>query len=163
MFHRRLWAVLAALSLQSVALADDPAAAKRFGDVTEARVLAEAESGANWLVNGGRFSGEHFSPLKQITAGNVDQLGLAWFADIDSFTLVAEPIVVDGVIYLSGSLAHSSYETEDGQRRYRTEVHASEVVFLDSRNGERNGEENGHVDAEAAAARHAVAAGVDPF
>ena len=66
-------------------------------------------------------------------------------------------------IYLSGSLAHSSYETEDGQRRYRTEVHASEVVFLDSRNGERNGEENGHVDAEEAAARHAVAAGVDPF
>ena len=66
-------------------------------------------------------------------------------------------------IYLSGSLAHSSYETEDGQRRYRTEVHASEVVFLDSRNGERNGEENGHVDAEEAAARHAVAAGVEPF
>ena len=66
-------------------------------------------------------------------------------------------------IYLSGSLAHSSYETEDGQRRYRTEVQASEVVFLDSRNGERNGEGNGHVDEEEAAARHAVAAGVDPF
>ena len=29
----------------------------------------------------------------------------------------------------------SSYETENGQRRYRTEIHAQEVVFLDSRNG----------------------------
>ena len=104
MFHRRLWAVLAALLLQPVAHTDDSAAEKRFGDVTEARVLAEAESGANWLVNGGRFGGEHFSPLKTINSGNVDQLGLAWYTDIDSFTLVAEPIVVDGVIYLSGSL-----------------------------------------------------------
>ena len=66
-------------------------------------------------------------------------------------------------IYLSGSLAQSSYETEDGQRRHRTEVHASEVVFLDSRNGERNGNENGHADEEEAAARHAVATGTDPF
>ena len=28
---------------------------------------------------------------------------------------------------------------DDGQRRHRTEVHASEVVFLDNRNGNGNG------------------------
>ena len=38
-------------------------------------------------------------------------------------------------LYVSGRLVQSSYETEDGQRRYRTEIHAQEVVFLDSRNG----------------------------
>ena len=65
-------------------------------------------------------------------------------------------------IYVSGSLAHSSYETDDGQRRYRTEVHASEVVFLDSRNGERSGDENGHAGAEAVEPQP-VAAGVEPF
>ena len=105
MFHRSLWTILVALLPQMVAYAEKPATERRFGDVTEARVLAEAASGENWLVNGGRFSGEHFSPLKQISTGNVAQLGLAWFADIPSFTFALEPIVVDGVVYLSGSLS----------------------------------------------------------
>ena len=39
-------------------------------------------------------------------------------------------------IYVAGRLVQNSWEGEDGQRRYRTEVHAQEVVFLDSsRNG----------------------------
>ena len=44
-------------------------------------------------------------------------------------------------IYVAGRLVQNCWETEDGQRRRRTEVHAREVVFLDSRNGrnERNG------------------------
>ena len=66
-------------------------------------------------------------------------------------------------IYVSGSLAQKSFEGDDGQRRHRTEVHAQEVVFLDSRNGERQAGENGHAATEDAAAQHAVAAGVDPF
>ena len=39
-------------------------------------------------------------------------------------------------IYVAGRLVNNTWEGDDGQRRYRTEVHASEVVFLDSsRNG----------------------------
>ena len=38
-------------------------------------------------------------------------------------------------VYVAGRLVQSSWEGDDGQRRHRTEVHASEVVFLDSRNG----------------------------
>ena len=38
-------------------------------------------------------------------------------------------------LYVAGRLAQNSYETQDGQRRQRTEIHASEVVFLDSGNG----------------------------
>ena len=38
-------------------------------------------------------------------------------------------------VYVAGRLVHSSWDGEDGQRRYRTEVHTQEVVFLDSRNG----------------------------
>ena len=41
-------------------------------------------------------------------------------------------------IYVAGRLVQSTWDGDDGQRRYRTEVHASEVVFLDSNNG--NGE-----------------------
>ena len=38
-------------------------------------------------------------------------------------------------IFVAGRLSYSSYENSDGQRRFRTEIHASEVIFLDSRNG----------------------------
>jgi len=119
--HRIPWIVLVVLLLQAVACAKDagtemPAAERRFGDVTEARVLGEASSGENWLVNGGRFSGEHFSPLSQITTGNVDQLGLAWYADVPSFGFALEPIVVDGVIYVTGSLNRVfAYDARSGE------------------------------------------------
>ena len=42
-------------------------------------------------------------------------------------------------IYVAGRLVQNSWEGDDGQRRHRTEVHASEVVFLDNRNGNGNG------------------------
>ena len=34
-------------------------------------------------------------------------------------------------IYVAGRLVQNTWQTEDGQPRSRTEVHASEVVFLD--------------------------------
>jgi quinohemoprotein ethanol dehydrogenase len=72
------------------------------GDVTEARVLSEASSGQNWLVKGGGFDQQQFSYLNQINDKNVKDLGLAWSTEIDSpMGLASEPIVVDGVIYLS--------------------------------------------------------------
>jgi quinohemoprotein ethanol dehydrogenase len=71
------------------------------GKVTQERVLAEASRGDNWLVNGQNFESQHFSPLKIITDQNIGRLGLAWAVDIPSpMGLSAEPIVVDGVIYL---------------------------------------------------------------
>jgi quinohemoprotein ethanol dehydrogenase len=83
----------------AVRSADAP---KKAGDVSEARVLAEASSGANWLVGGRTFDEQHFSPLKQITDRNIGDLGFAWALDIDSaMGLSVEPIVVDGVIYVS--------------------------------------------------------------
>ena len=41
-------------------------------------------------------------------------------------------------IYVAGRLVQNNWETDDGQRRRRTEVHAREVVFLDSRNGSKD-------------------------
>ena len=92
------------LPLESGLAAEREIAAKEWGNVTQARVLAEVDSGENWLVNGGRFTGEHFSPLDGINDANVENLGLAWSAEIPSFTLSAEPLVVDGVVYVTGSL-----------------------------------------------------------
>ena len=42
-------------------------------------------------------------------------------------------------LYVAGRLVQKSWEGDDGQRRYRTEIHAQDVVFLDSaRNGNGN-------------------------
>ena len=41
-------------------------------------------------------------------------------------------------IYVAGRLVQNTWENEDGQPRSRTEVHASEVVFLDG-NGNGTG------------------------
>ena len=56
-------------------------------------------------------------------------------------------------IYVAGRLAQNSWEGDPstgsgqaGQRRYRTEIHASEVVFLDSRNGGQDSGDDGQAD-----------------
>lgn len=72
------------------------------GDVNQARVIADERAGQDWMLAGRTFDEQHFSPLKQINDRNISHLGLAWASDIDSaMGLATEPIVVDGVIYLS--------------------------------------------------------------
>jgi len=74
----------------------------KAGNVTQSRVVAEAADGTNWLLNGRNFEAQHFSPLKQINDRNVAGLGLEWYLDVDSAVgIVSEPIVVDGVAYVS--------------------------------------------------------------
>ena len=71
--------------------------------VTQERILEEAPAGRDWLLNGGNFKGEHYSPLQQINAGNVAEIGLDWVLDLPAPDgIAATAIVADGVIYLSG-------------------------------------------------------------
>ena len=55
---------------------------------------------------------------------------------------VAEYVHKGDRIYASGRLGYDEWEDQDGQRRQTTEVHANEVVFLDSRNS--NGRRDNH-------------------
>src|SRR2546430_377837 len=76
------------------------------GDVNDERIAADAVTGANWLVNGRTNDSKHFSPLKQINDQNVANLSLAWYLDYDGLMgVVSEPIVVDGVIFVSAPLS----------------------------------------------------------
>jgi quinohemoprotein ethanol dehydrogenase len=54
-----------------------------------------------WLNTGGDFAETRYSALKEINAGTVGQLGLAWYCDTDSEpgALEATPILADGVLY----------------------------------------------------------------
>jgi len=43
-----------------------------------AAAWAQSGAGDSWPTYHGDFSGRHFSALKQVTAGNVKNLSLAW-------------------------------------------------------------------------------------
>jgi quinohemoprotein ethanol dehydrogenase len=62
---------------------------------------ADAEPG-NWMTYGRTYSEQRFSPLSGINDKNAKQLGLAWFADLDTNRgQEATPLVIDGVMYVS--------------------------------------------------------------
>jgi len=90
----------------AIALRSSADSTAKPGDVNEARVMSDAATGNNWLVNGRTNDSKHFSPLKQINDQNTGNLGLAWYLDYDgAMGIVSEPIVVDGVIYVSAPLS----------------------------------------------------------
>jgi len=54
-----------------------------------------------WSTIGGTTDEQHFSPLEQINAENVGQLGLAWSYDLNTDRGVeAAPLYADGVLYV---------------------------------------------------------------
>ena len=77
-------------------------AAETPAKVDGARMKDADRDGANWLSYGRTYSEQRFSPLAKITSDNAKQLGLAWFADLDTNRgQEATPLVIDGVLYTS--------------------------------------------------------------
>jgi quinohemoprotein ethanol dehydrogenase len=98
--------ILLALAVSCHSPSENAPKTTKAGEVTEARLSAEAAAGSNWLLNGRTFDAKHFSPLQQITDKNAGNLGLAWYMEIEGqMGVVAEPLVVDGVIYVSAPLS----------------------------------------------------------
>ncbi|QQS49559.1 MAG: PQQ-dependent dehydrogenase, methanol/ethanol family [Acidobacteriota bacterium] len=63
----------------------------------------EARPG-EWLNHGRDYSEQRFSPLKKVNSETIRDLGLAWSFDTQTDRgLEATPIVVDGVMYTTGS------------------------------------------------------------
>lgn len=89
--------------------------AETTGPVDTAAITSPADS--DWLSYGRNYHEQRYSPLTQINRDNVDQLGLAWSFETDyNRGLEATPLIVDGVMYVSGNW--------------------SVVYALDARNGE---------------------------
>ena len=71
-------------------------------DVNTASIQQPRES--EWPSYGRDYHEQRHSPLAMINTDNVDQLGLAWSFDTDfSRGLEATPLVVDGVMYVTGN------------------------------------------------------------
>ncbi|WP_349356848.1 PQQ-dependent dehydrogenase, methanol/ethanol family [Sphingobium nicotianae] len=75
-------------------------------DSVDNAMLANETDGGNWASYGRTFNENHFSPLTQISDGNVAQLGLAWSLDIDTpLRADSQPLAVNGVIYIATGLS----------------------------------------------------------
>jgi len=72
--------------------------------VDGAAITANAKTTKNWLSYGLNYAENRFSTLTQVSASNVDKLGLAWTYDLESSRGVeATPLVVDGIMYVTAS------------------------------------------------------------
>jgi quinohemoprotein ethanol dehydrogenase len=94
----------AALMAPLAALASGPASSAP-GAVDAARLQAADSEPQNWFTGGRDKDGTYYSPLKLIDAKNVKDLGFAWAYDLGTPQRGQEatPIVIDGVLYTSGT------------------------------------------------------------
>ena len=75
------------------------------GGVGPERLRHAGAEPQNWLMYWGDYQGTHHTSLDQINASNVQQLRAAWTFPIvgGNSVLEATPLVVDGVMYTTGS------------------------------------------------------------
>ena len=72
--------------------------------VNQSYIIENAKTGKDWPTHGFDYAETRFSPLAQISADNVENLGLAWSYNLESTRGVeATPLVVDGVMYVTAS------------------------------------------------------------
>jgi quinohemoprotein ethanol dehydrogenase len=69
-------------------------------EVDAKRIAGADRDPGNWLTHGRTYDEQRFSPLTQIDAGNVGQLGLAWYQELNTRRGVeGTPLEADGVLY----------------------------------------------------------------
>ena len=102
---QKLWLVAAAavatLSLGSCQKVGSPNEAPAFAAIN-GDYLKTGGDGSNWAMTGFSYDEQRHSPLTQINAENVKDLGIAWFTDLpDPRGQEATPVVVDGKMFIS--------------------------------------------------------------
>jgi glucose dehydrogenase len=103
----RVMAASAAVLLTPLA-AVSPAPAADARPVDAKALLGAADNRSDWLTHGRTYDEQRFSPLAQINTGNVKNLGLAWYADLDTARgQEGTPLVIDGTIYITHRLVGS--------------------------------------------------------
>ena len=101
----RVWliaaVVSAALITGSCKKTDDATEVSGFAAIN-GEYLTTGGDGSNWAMTGFNYNEQRHSPLTQINAENVKDLGIAWFADLpDARGQEATPVVVDGKMFIS--------------------------------------------------------------
>ncbi|HSC14273.1 MAG TPA: PQQ-dependent dehydrogenase, methanol/ethanol family, partial [Gammaproteobacteria bacterium] len=84
--------------------------------VDAVRLLAADAEPGQWLTTGRTYGEQRFSPLDEIDASNVGELGLAWYGDLRvSRAQEATPLFVDGVLYVTTAWSNvNAYDARTG-------------------------------------------------
>ena len=108
-------AAAAALLTSIEPMPDAHAAATR--PVDGEALISAADDRTDWLTHGRTYDEQRFSPLDRINTGNVKNLGLAWFADLDTARgQEATPLVIDGAVYITTAWSKvKAYEAVSGK------------------------------------------------
>ena len=72
-----------------------------------------------WQTFGNDAGAQRFSTLRQITSQNVGALQQAWAFDTGSRDLQVTPLVINGLMYLTGGSAVHALEPETGKPVWR--------------------------------------------
>ena len=75
----------------------------------------------DWVSYGRDPGAQRYSPLRQITRDNVGKLEQAWKFDTGSSNLQVTPIVVNGVMYLTGGSTVFALEPDTGKQIWKYE------------------------------------------
>ena len=113
---RGLALLLAAVALAGAGVAIAQKAAGPAA-VDAARLRNAVNESGQWLSDGRTYSAQRYSPLTQINQRNVGKLGLAWYAELDTFRGVeGTPLFIDGVIYnISAWNLTTAYDARTGK------------------------------------------------
>ena len=98
------WVSAAALLLSAGALTNCSQIFKSGNGegVTNAVLVGADADSANWISHGRTYSEQRYSPLDTVNRDTVGDLGLTWFADMDTARgQEATPLVMDGKLYLT--------------------------------------------------------------
>src|SRR5258706_6406735 len=94
--------------LSACAIAAAVTASLAAQNITPKDLLNGLANPARWLTHSGDYFGQRFSPLKDITAANAEQLAAQWtFQTGVANKFEATPIVIDGTLYVTGALNHA--------------------------------------------------------
>jgi len=98
---------------------------------TERLLAADSEPG-NWMAHGRTYSEQRYSPLTQISDKNVSDLGLEWHFDLgDTRGIEATPIVVDGVMYVTGGWSKVfALNAKTGEEIWRYDPQVDKAWFV---------------------------------
>ncbi|MCW1384891.1 PQQ-dependent dehydrogenase, methanol/ethanol family [Novosphingobium sp. KCTC 2891] len=110
-------------------VAGHPGSAPSVHRSEPAAILKDGSDGANWAGYGRTFGEQHYSPLDQVNARNLGDLGLSWSIDLPPGNAVTQPLEVDGVLYFTTgySVVHA-VDAVTGGELWTYDPHAPEAA-----------------------------------
>ena len=97
--------------------------------VDTARQIAADNEPGTWMSAGRTYDEQRYSPLTQINADNIQNVGLAWYSDVDTQNgQEATPVVVDGVMYVTTAWSMVyAYNAKTGQQLWKYDPKVNRV------------------------------------